>query len=212
MRDRCQYVLRRAQRRIGLDQRINRPPFSTFAMRLAAVAGDTIYVRGGTYNLTSTISIGSGKSGTAANPYSLLAYPGESPILDFRGETYSATNAGQRGSAVSGSYWHIKGLTVQYAADNGIPSADRTTPSSKWFRGRIRILAFSFPAATQPSNNLLLNCDSYGNFDFGAAGENADGFAVKFRGLGSGNVISVLGPTTTPMMASISGRLSTALR
>jgi hypothetical protein len=41
-----------------------------------------------------------------------------------------------------------------------------------------------------PSNNLILNCDSYANFDFGANGENADGFAIKFRNLGPGNVVS----------------------
>ena len=41
-----------------------------------------------------------------------------------------------------------------------------------------------------PSNNLILNCDSYGNFDFGGDGENADGFVAKFRGIGTGNVFS----------------------
>ncbi len=42
------------------------------------------------------------------------------PNSRFSGETYSATNAGQKGISLSGNYWHIKGLTVQYAADNGI--------------------------------------------------------------------------------------------
>src|SRR5207244_6279746 len=41
-----------------------------------------------------------------------------------------------------------------------------------------------------PSNNLLLNCDSYGNYDIALNGENADGFAVKQRGLGPGNTLS----------------------
>jgi hypothetical protein len=84
-------------------------PFTSFTTAISTAApGDTIYVRGGTYNLNSTISIGSGKNGTAANPYNMLAYPGESPVLDFRGEAYSASNSGQKGISLNGSYWHIK--------------------------------------------------------------------------------------------------------
>ena len=122
------------------SQRSITNPFTSFTTAIStAVAGDTIYVRGGTYNLSSTISIGSSKNGTAANPYNLLAYPGESPILDFRGETYSATNSGQKGISLNGSYWRIKGLTVQYAADNGLPSPVRITSSSKSLPVKIRI-------------------------------------------------------------------------
>ena len=134
-------------------------PFTSFTSAInKAVAGDTIYVRGGTYNLTSTLSIGSSKSGTAANPYSMLAYPGESPVLDFRGETYSATNSGQKGVSLSGNYWHIKGLTIQ----NTLPTTASPIAefeqhrSSKSFRVRTRIPALSSPVGNQPSNNLLL--------------------------------------------------------
>ena len=111
-------------------------------------------------------------------------------MLDFRGETYSATNAGQKGISLSGSYWHIKGLTVQYAADNGISISGSNNTVEQVISRQNQDSGFLISGSNQPSNNLLLNCDSYGNFDFGAAGENADGFAVKFRGLGSGNVIS----------------------
>src|SRR5262245_57364450 len=94
-------------------------PFTSFSSaQSAAVAGDTIYVRGGTYNLSSTVTLS--KTGTAANPFTMLAYPGETPVLDFRGEAYSATNSGQKGINLSGNYWRVKGLTVQYAADNGV--------------------------------------------------------------------------------------------
>jgi hypothetical protein len=40
-----------------------------------------------------------------------------------------------------------------------------------------------------PSNNLVMNTDSYLNYDPNNHGENADGFAVKFRELGTGNVL-----------------------
>lgn len=166
-------------------------PFTSFSTAInTAVAGDTIYVRGGTYNFSSTLNISAGKSGTAANPYSLLAYPGESPILDFRGETYSATNSGQKGINLNGSYWHLKGLTIQYAADNGISIGGSNNIVEQVVARQNQDSGFLISGSNQPSNNLLLNCDSYANFDFGAHGENADGFAVKFRGLGPGNVIS----------------------
>src|SRR3954470_8566421 len=164
-------------------------PFTTFSSAITkAVAGDTILVRGGTYNLSSTVSVN--KNGTAANPFNMLAFPGESPILDFRGETYSATNAGQKGISLSGSYWHIKGLTIQYAADNGISISGSNNVVEQVVARQNQDSGFIISGSNQPSNNLLLNCDSYGNFDYGALGENADGFAVKFRGLGPGNVIS----------------------
>lgn len=166
-------------------------PFTSFSTAIStAVAGDTIYVRGGTYNLSSTISISGSKNGTAANPYHLLAYPGESPILDFRGEAYSATNNGQKGISLNGSYWRIKGLTIQYAADNGMAIGGSNNIVEQVVSRQNQDSGFQISGSSRPSNNLLLNCDSYGNFDFGAGGENADGFAIKFRELGPGNVVS----------------------
>lgn len=49
------------------------------------VAGDTTYVRGGTYSPTAEIRFG--KTGTAGAPIRLLNYPGESPIISWPGTT-----------------------------------------------------------------------------------------------------------------------------
>ncbi|RQW02636.1 DUF1565 domain-containing protein, partial [candidate division KSB1 bacterium] len=50
-------------------------PFATFSKAIAeAMSGDTIYVRGGTYNLTTTITISSAKSGTEDQPMVLSAF------------------------------------------------------------------------------------------------------------------------------------------
>ena len=117
----CEHVLCRSERDGHAKTARSTIRATSFTKAItAAVAGDTIYARGGTYNLHATISIGSSKNGTAANPYQLLAYPGETPVLDFRGEPYNASNSGLKGISLNGSYWHIKGLTIQYAADNGI--------------------------------------------------------------------------------------------
>jgi hypothetical protein len=166
-------------------------PFVSFSKAISTVTpGDTIWVRGGTYTLSSTISIGSSKDGTAANPYQMFAYPGEVPILDFRSETYSDSNSGQKGISLNGDYWHIKGLTIQYAADNGIAIGGSNNVVEQVVSRQNQDSGFQISGSGHPSNNLILNCDSYGNFDYGGLGENADGFAVKFRGLGAGNVIS----------------------
>ncbi len=166
-------------------------PFATFGKAIGlALPGDTIFARGGTYNLSSTVSIGSSRSGTAANPIKLWAYPGETPILDFRGQTYSASNAGQKGISLNGSYWHLKGLTVQYAADNGVAIGGSNNILEQLVSRQNQDSGFQISGSSRPSNNLILNSDSYANFDFGAGGENADGFAIKFRDLGPGNVVS----------------------
>ena len=62
-------------------------PFATFSYAIGHLdQGDTLYVRGGTYNLSSTISISSSKNGTAALPYAMMAYNSELPVLDFTAE------------------------------------------------------------------------------------------------------------------------------
>ena len=55
-------------------------PFATLAKAQAAMEGSTThttYVEGGTYNLSSTLALGSKDSGM-----SFLAYPGQTPVLD----------------------------------------------------------------------------------------------------------------------------------
>lgn len=49
------------------------------------VAGDTTYVRGGTYNVSGSIRFG--VTGTASAPIKLLNYPGELPIINFTAQT-----------------------------------------------------------------------------------------------------------------------------
>src|SRR5438876_1028887 len=91
-------------------------PYATVSKAIGkAAAGDSIFVRGGTYNLSSVLSISSSKVGTAAAPYHLLAYGNETPVLDFSGEA-----SGARGIQLDGDYWQIKGLTIQNAHDNGV--------------------------------------------------------------------------------------------
>src|SRR4051794_3540372 len=144
--------------------------FATFSKAIgAAQAGDTILVRGGTYNLASTVSISSSKSGTAAAPYNLLNYPGEQPVLDF-----TAQAAGARGVQLDGSYWHIAGLTVQNARDNGInvTGSNNTLERLRVHGNQDSGMQISGSSTRTPANNLVLNVDSYQNYDPAGHGKN----------------------------------------
>jgi hypothetical protein len=163
-------------------------PLATIAQAITLSApGDTIWLRGGTYNLASTLSITTSKNGTALNPFKLYAYQDETPVLDFR-----AQSLGSRGIDLQANYWHMKGFTVQYAGDNGLILSgssnilERLTTRQNNDSG----IQIAGSGSRIPSNNLILNSDSYANYDFqsDSRGENADGFAAKFRTIGPGNI------------------------
>lgn len=155
-------------------------PFGTIAKAVSVVsAGETIYVRGGTYSLTATISLS--KSGTENAPISLLAYTSERPVLDFSGQELGNSN---RGFVVSGGYWHIRGLDITGAGDNGMAisgGSNNLIELCNFYRNRDTGLQLDNGA----SNNTVRNCDSYYNADPPDYGD-ADGFAPKM-GVGSGN-------------------------
>lgn len=160
-------------------------PFASFGKAIGLVApGDTIFARGGTYNLASRITID--KPGAADNPINLFAYPGETPILDFAAQATGSSNRGMQ-LTDKANWWHFKGLTIQNAGDNGF----YTEGDDGVFEQLVT--RWNEDSGLQlhgtATRNLVLNCDSYGNYDAANGGENADGFAAKFENLGPGNVI-----------------------
>ncbi|MCO6044295.1 right-handed parallel beta-helix repeat-containing protein [Aeoliella sp. ICT_H6.2] len=162
-------------------------PWGTFNHAIDQIgAGDTLLVRGGTYDLSSRIRIQ--KGGVSRNPINMWAYPGETPILDFD----SNPSTSDRGIQLERDWWNIRGLTIQNAPDNGVwVSGSNNTFEQLVLRWNGDSgLQLSGDSSRQPSNNLILNTDSYENYDPQNHGENADGFAAKFRDLGPGNVFS----------------------
>ncbi|HEY9167671.1 MAG TPA: right-handed parallel beta-helix repeat-containing protein [Candidatus Kryptonia bacterium] len=157
-------------------------PLQTISKAMSmATAGTTIYLREGVYNISSTL--GTGVSGTAGNYINLWAYPGETPILDFAGESYSSSS---RGIELKRNYWYLKGLVIRNAGDNGI-----------YISGFYNIvencqISNCKDSGIQISNggsyNYIHNCDSFGNNDPATQGQNADGIDAKLVA-GPGNVI-----------------------
>ncbi|WP_329245746.1 carbohydrate-binding protein [Streptomyces canus] len=152
-------------------------------------AGGTIYMRGGTYAYSSTVTIPAGSNGTSSARTTLSAYPGETPVLNFSAQTESSTN---RGIQLNANYWKIYGLVVERAGDNGIyvggsnNVVERTVTRFNRDTGlQLGRMASSTPASQWPANNLILSAESHDNAD--SDGEDADGFAAKLT-TGTGNV------------------------
>ncbi|WP_338407103.1 Ig-like domain-containing protein [uncultured Flavobacterium sp.] len=141
-------------------------------------AGSSIILTQGTYILNSKITIGI--SGTAQNKITLKGKEGQNrPKLDF---SSMVENSANQGIVLSADYWHIKGIDIYKAGDNGL--------QIKGNHNLIEFCTFSECSDTGlqidggASNNTILNCDSFFNAD--ATMENADGFACKLTA-GTGN-------------------------
>jgi hypothetical protein len=150
----------------------------------ALAAGDTIYIRGGTYLLSTNVLPGSSKVGTAANYYKIWAYPGEQPIFDF---SIMGTNPLLKGLDMRRSFWHAKGIEVRNAPDSGIfvgGDGNIIEGCVSHDCGNDGIILGS--SSVICSNALILNCDSYRNFQPSSGGNNGDGFAGK-SGCGPNN-------------------------
>jgi hypothetical protein len=163
-------------------------PLATFTHAIdLSGPGDTIYARGGTYNLSSRITVS--KSGASGSRINLLAYPGETPVLDFSSMSSALLgSSGGRGLQFGSdaSWWNVKGLVIENAKDNGLYNGGNHNIFDQL---ELRYNADSgLQLDDTASNNLIVNCDSYENFDPQNGGENADGFAAKFESLGPGNI------------------------
>ena len=90
------------------------------AMSKSLTAGDSVILRGGMYNFSSSQTIS--KSGNASKFLTIIAFTGEVPVFDFRTQAYNSSNQGVK---LSGSYVHLKGLIVQGAGDNGMQEIGR---------------------------------------------------------------------------------------
>lgn len=163
---------------------------TTLTSALTRIAtGGTIVMRGGTYRYSETVTIAQDNNGTSSARNKLYAYAGETPVLNFSAQSENSAN---RGLAVGGSYWHIRGIVVERAGDNGILLAgnnniiERTVTRFNRDTGlQLSRLVAGAPPSQWPSNNLVVSAVSHDNVD--SDGEDADGFAPKLT-VGPGNV------------------------
>lgn len=152
-----------------------------------AIAGDTVYIRGGQYMLKAQISLN--KGGTATAYISIFTFPGDDrPVLDFYNRGYSGTNASsERGIQVSKDYYFIYGLDITRAGDNGmnVNSSHNKIQNCRFYKNCDSGLQITGGTG---GFNEIIDCDSHDNFDYKSSspGGNADGFACKLT-VGVGN-------------------------
>jgi hypothetical protein len=93
-------------------------PFKTLGRGAAMLKdpGDALFLRGGTYqNQKMVVAV----SGTATAPIQILAYAGETPVIDGR----NLSQSGGRSSplvTLSGDYLVVNGLEARYSSGRGI--------------------------------------------------------------------------------------------
>jgi hypothetical protein len=144
-----------------------------------AAAGDTVWVHGGYYEAQRRIRLR--QSGTETAPIRIRAVPGKDrPVLDFAGER-------GEGLRIEGAWWRLEGLTVMKAGRQGISIAGEGAHHIT-LEGMVARAngGTGINVSRGAHHNLVLNCDSYQNFDPENHGQNADGFGAKFD-IGPGN-------------------------
>jgi len=184
-------------------------PFATIQRgHDVASAGDTVWIRGGTYRPTTGKASNAGfvfsKSGTSdTNRIHFLAYPGEQPVFDFSQLQLSTSTAA--GFYVTGSWLHFKGLEIMNvpmpggSSNNGIWNyGTSASPAANNFYENLNIHHITGPGLSIAHNgngagggHLVLNCDSHDNYDPNSSqgdGQNADGFGHHYQKTGPSTI------------------------
>jgi len=180
-------------------------PFATVGRAQQAVsAGDTVYLRGGTYAITEPqiaqrkgiygYVIALDKSGAPEKRITYRNYQEEKPVFDFS----QVKPAGLRVYAfsVSGSWLHLQGIEV-----TGVQVTIKTHTQSICFESngsnnvfdRLRMHDNQAIGIyhIRGSDNLFVNCDAWNNWDCtseGGKGGNVDGFGCHPSKGSRGNV------------------------
>jgi MYXO-CTERM domain-containing protein len=178
-------------------------PFATLQKGVSvAAAGDTVYIRGGTYAITTPASSGAGinfsKSGSSdSKRINYWAYPGERPKFDFSNLVISTTGY-TMGFVVTGSYLSFKGLEIccvpmNMYSNNGI-SVSGSAAHDVFEQLDMHHNSGNgiFVGNKSGGGHQIINCDAHDNYDATSnqgQGQNADGFGVHYQTSGDTTVL-----------------------
>src|SRR4051794_24208913 len=176
-------------------------PFATLQKGVnTAVAGDTVYIRGGTYSITTPVTSGAGvnftKSGTSANPINYFAYQGETPVFDFSNMVLSTTGY-THGFVINASYLHFKGLEIRSVpmntfSNNGVAVTGGGYDIFELLNMHHNSGNGIFVGSKTAGGHQIINCDAHDNYDATSSqgqGQNADGFGVHYQTTGATTII-----------------------
>jgi MYXO-CTERM domain-containing protein len=173
-------------------------PFATVQKGAnTAVAGDTVYIRGGVYAIvgmgaSATAGVLFSRSGTSnTSRIRYWAFENEVPILDFARLTISTTTY-TPGVVVTGSWLHFKGLEIR-----NVPMNTRSNTGMGVNDAHDDIFELlnihhnngsGFFISRGTGGHQIINCDSHDNYDPNSSqgdGQNADGFGVHYQETGA---------------------------
>lgn len=171
---------------------ISRPFLTIQRAQDAVTAGDTVFIRGGTFVMNESqiaqrqriwvYVTELNKSGAEGKRINYWAYPGEHPVFDYT--DIKPANYRITAFYVSGSWIHIKGLEVvgvQVTITGHTQSECFENQGSNNIYEMLKMhdgQAIGF-YLLKGSDNLILNCDAYRNYDSiseNRKGGNTDGF------------------------------------
>lgn len=168
-------------------------PWFTLEKAWAAVsAGDTIYMRDGTYEYTTRQDL-NGKDGTSGNRINIWAYPDETPIITAD-VTFNKATQGQL-ILMDADYIHARGLEITgFVQDEGVYaySAFQVDQTNYSIFERLDYHGNGMSMIIQGSStgNLILNCDFYENYSIwgrtpydGSSRPYEDADGLAFRGV-----------------------------
>lgn len=165
-------------------------PFASIAKAInAAGPGDLIYLRGGTYTLSSHFYIT--KSGQQGAPIRLFGYPGERPVLDF--SSFIGSSAWEHAITFDGAHWwHLRNLHVTNGPQGGIflesdASNNLFENVESSYHGREAVWsAAGFGIYGTSHQNRFVNCDAHHNANRQRT-EYDDGYGFSIVSDGEGN-------------------------
>ncbi len=199
-------------------------PFATLNKANTVVhAGDTVWIRGGIYDLRDTVFFARYKMTAAIvltasgesddNRIHYLAYPGERPIFDGAnlpvaagGEHSDGTPEGAMYTSpivISAKYLHLKGFEVR-----NTPMKHNSNSGVFLYASKHIFLEnmdshhnagpgfFANDGAPDGGGHIFLNCDAHDNYDplgWQGDGENADGFGAHYQKPGEGDTTKFIG-------------------
>ena len=199
-------------------------PFASLNKANAVVQpGDTVWVRGGVYDLNDTVFFArykmtagilltaSGESDDKRIHY--LAYPGERPIFDGAnlpvgegGEHSDGTPAGAMYTSpivISAKFLHLKGFEVRNTLMKHNSNSGVFLYASKHIfleemdsHHNAGPGFFANDGAADGGGHIFLNCDAHDNYDptgWQGDGENADGFGAHYQKPGEGDTTKFIG-------------------
>jgi len=185
---------------------IGAPWQSIARAQAAAQAGDTVYLRGGTYAYAKATTacasrravvsaIVLDKPGREGQPIRYWAYPGETPVLDF---SAMKDDCRVKGVEVLADWVHLKGLEVTGAPQQPENRLNHESwgiwvKASHGLYEQLNLHHNMGPGLfiKDGAYNLVLNSDSHHNYDpytSNGAGQSADGFGAHVSAGQPGNV------------------------